>query len=204
MIAAGNVLTLLLCAGCSQVNNEALVDIASADPRIIVDIRYATPDNFMHRVLYPVNRCLLRASAARRLSRVQDDLEMRGFGLKIHDGYRPLSVQKMMWQVMPNESFVANPAKGSRHNRGAAVDVTLVDRFGRDVPMPSSYDEFSERAGREYPGGTVCARYNRDTLLAAMQRRGFTTLKSEWWHFDAPGWRNYPVMDVPLADADHR
>ncbi len=195
-------LLMLLSLGCSQTRHEPLVDVAVVDPRILVDIRYATADNFMHRVLYPVNRCLLRASVAHRLSRVQSDLEARGLGLKIYDGYRPLSVQKLMWQVMPDERYVADPSKGSRHNRGAAVDVTLVDRWGRELPMPSAYDEFSERAGRGYPGGSVDGRHYRDVLIGAMERRGFSGLSSEWWHFDAPGWQVYPVMDVALEPSD--
>lgn len=185
-------------AGCSQVANEPLVDVAATDPRIVVDVRYATADNFMGRVLYPANRCLLRESAAHRLSRVQDDLAVRGYGLKVYDGYRPLSVQKLMWEVMPDPRYVADPAKGSRHNRGAAVDVTLVDVWGRELPMPSAYDEFSERAERRYPGGAVEARHNRDLLTEAMRRQGFTGLETEWWHFDAPRWERYSVLDVPL------
>lgn len=196
------VVVLAATAGCSQAGREPLVDVAAVDSRILVDIRYATPDNFMGRVLYPVNRCLLRQSVARRLSRVQDDLAERGLGLKIHDGYRPLGVQKLMWEVMPDERYVADPAKGSRHNRGAAVDVTLVDAAGRDLPMPSAYDEFSERAHRGFAEGGVEARHNRDLLIAAMERRGFTGLATEWWHFDAPGWRQYAVLDVPLERAD--
>lgn len=196
------VAVLAMATGCSQVRREPLVDVAAVDSRILVDIKYATPDNFMGRVLYPVNRCLLRESVARRLSRVQDDLAERGLGLKIYDGYRPLSVQKLMWEVMPDPRYVADPAKGSRHNRGAAVDVTLVDARGCELPMPSAYDEFSERAHRDFAGEGVEARHNRDTLIAAMERRGFTVLGSEWWHFDAPGWAQYAVMDVPLDRVD--
>lgn len=177
---------------------EPLVDVKNLDPRILVDIRYATADNFMKRVLYPANRAMLRESVARRLSRVQDELAGMGLGLKVYDGYRPLSVQKMMWKVMPNPEFVANPAKGSRHNRGAAVDVTLIDADGRELEMPSAYDEFNERARTDYAGGSETARRNRDLLIATMRKHGFRVLKSEWWHFDAPGWERYSVLDVPL------
>jgi len=145
-----------------------------------------------------VARCLLRESVAHRLSRVQDDLEARGLGLKVFDGYRPLSVQRRMWAVLPDPEYVADPAKGSRHNRGAAVDVTLVDTRGRELPMPSAFDEFSERAHRDYAGGTAEQRRNRRVLQEAMERHGFSGLDSEWWHFDAPGWRQYPVLDQPL------
>lgn len=179
--------------------DEPLVDIKTVDPRILVDVRYATEDNFMHRVLYPANRVLLRESVARRLSRVQDDLPARGLGLKVYDGYRPLSIQKMMWAVVANEDYVADPAKGSRHNRGAAVDATLVDAAGRELEMPSGYDEFSERARPTYQGGPEQARRNRDLLIAIMHKHGFTVLDTEWWHFDAPGWESYPIMDTPLT-----
>jgi D-alanyl-D-alanine dipeptidase len=186
--------------GCSQISHEPLVDIADMDSRIVVEIKYATADNFMGRPLYPANRCLLRESVARRLSRVQDDLAERGRGLKIHDGYRPLSVQKLMWEVLPDERYVANPAKGSRHNRGAAVDVTLVDAWGRELPMPCPYDEFSPRAHRTYAAASLAERRNRDLLIEAMERRGFRGLDTEWWHFDAPGWQQYAVLDVPLRE----
>jgi zinc D-Ala-D-Ala dipeptidase len=195
---------LTVLGGCSQARHEPLVDVADVDSRIIVDIKYATPDNFMGRQLYPVNRCLLRESVARRLVRVQDDLAERGYGLKVYDGYRPLSVQRLMWEVLPDERYVADPAKGSRHNRGAAVDVTLVDDSGRELPMPSAYDEFTERAHRTYDGGSVEARRNRDLLIEAMERQRFKVLETEWWHFDAPGWKRYPVMDVGLEEIEIR
>lgn len=194
----------LSATGCATLEgwaanpDEPLVEVVRIDPRIVIDIRYATEDNFMHRVLYPAPRCLLRESVARRLSRVQDDLAAEGLSLKVYDGYRPLSVQKLMWAVMPDERYVADPAKGSRHNRGAAVDVTLVDASSRDLEMPSAYDEFSERAHSRYGGGTPQARANRDRLIRAMHRHGFRVLETEWWHFDAPGWKRYPVMDLPL------
>ncbi len=199
--------SLWTLAGCAVLEelavrpDEPLVDVTSIEPRLRVDIRYATENNFMHRTLYPAARCLLRESVARRLARVQDDLAREGLGLKVYDGYRPLSVQKLMWEVMPDERYVANPANGSRHNRGAAVDVTLVDAAGRELQMPSAYDEFSERAHRDYRGGSAAARANRDRLIRAMHRRGFRVLDTEWWHFDAPGWRRYPLLDIPLTDA---
>jgi D-alanyl-D-alanine dipeptidase len=152
----------------------------------------------MGRVLYPANRVLLREHVARRLSRVQDALAERGLGLKILDGYRPLSVQRLMWQVMPDDRYVADPAKGSRHNRGAAVDVTLVDSFGRELSMPCPYDEFSERAHRGYAGSSLAARCHRALLAEAMGGQGFTGLPTEWWHFDAPGWQDCPILDEPL------
>ena len=203
----GSLPILLICAaltGCSQhrpvpVNpDEPLVDVASVVPDIVLDIRYATENNFMKRVLYPQARCVLRESVARRLALVQQDLARDGLRLKVFDAYRPLSVQRQMWEVMPDSRYVANPAKGSRHNRGAAVDVTLVDAEGRELEMPSGYDEFTERAHRNYAGGSAQARANRERLIRAMHAHGFRVLDTEWWHFDAVGWEQYPVLDIPL------
>jgi D-alanyl-D-alanine dipeptidase len=176
-----------------------LVEIHAVHPRILVELRYATSDNFMKEVLYPGRvRALLRPPVAAKLARVQESLEKRGLGLKIYDAYRPLSVQKKMWARVPIEGFVANPAKGSNHNRGAAVDLTLVDADGRELPMPSGYDEFSERAHRRYAGGTEQERANRKILEEAMEAAGFRGLETEWWHFDDPDAKNYPVLDEPF------
>ncbi|MBI4431866.1 MAG: D-alanyl-D-alanine dipeptidase [Candidatus Omnitrophica bacterium] len=179
-------------------SESALVDIQTVNPRIRLEIRYATADNFMKEPLYPKSRCLLRPEVAARLSRVQDNLEKRGLGLKIFDGYRPLSVQKKMWARFPVEGYIANPAKGSNHNRGAAVDLTLVDADGRELSMPTPYDEFSERAHRSYAGGTEEERRNRQILQEAMETEGFTGLSTEWWHFDDKAAKAYPVLDLPL------
>ena len=178
--------------------DEGLVEVAAIDPRILIDLRYATANNFTGRPLYPVARCLLRESVAKRLSRVQDRLAAKGMALKIYDGYRPLSVQRIMWKLVPDPKYVADPAKGSRHNRGAAVDVTLVDDQGRELEMPTGYDDFTPAAARDYAGGTEAARRHRRTLTEAMEAEGFVGLDSEWWHFDAPGWGDYPILDVPL------
>lgn len=183
---------------CLVGSAEPLVDLAATDSRIVIDLRYATADNFTGQKLYPVARCLLRATAAERLKRVQDRLARQDLGLKVYDAYRPLSVQKKMWAIMPNEGYVANPAKGSRHNRGCAVDVTLVDAHGRELEMPTPFDTFSEAAHRNYRGGSEAARRNRQTLEDSMRAEGFIGLPTEWWHFDAPDWQQYPVLDVPL------
>lgn len=184
--------------------NIPLVDILSVNPNIRVDIRYATADNFMKEPLYPEARCLLLAEVAERLSAVQKTLETRGFGLKIFDGYRPLSVQKKMWERFPVEGYVANPLKGSNHNRGAAVDVGLVDGQGRDLPMPSAYDEFTERAHRDYAGGTSEESANRKMLEEAMEKEGFKGLTTEWWHFDFQNAKAYPVLDLPFSAVAER
>ena len=176
-----------------------LIDIQKVNPHIRIDIRYATSGNFMKEPLYPEARCLLRPEVAAKLSRVQRRLETRGLGLKIFDGYRPLSVQKKMWARFPLEGYVANPAKGSNHNRGAAVDLTLVDAGGNELPMPSAYDEFSERAHRDYQGGTPEGLANRRLLQEEMEREGFAGLSTEWWHFDDRDAKKYPLLDLPFS-----
>ncbi len=194
------IFTALLLAACASPAPRAgdLVDIHSTAPDIVVDIRYAAADNFTKQVLYPVNRCLLRRSVAKRLAKVQTDLKKRGLGLKVWDCYRPLSIQRKLWKIVPDPRYVADPKKGSRHNRGAAVDLTLIDSSGRELPMPTGYDDFSKKAHRDYAGASGEEKRGRSILEDAMKARGFSGLSTEWWHFDAAGWRAFPIMDVPL------
>jgi len=177
----------------------AFVDVRTLDPTIQLDVRYATANNFTGKVVYPCAQCLLIADVADRLARVNRSLRDAGLGLVVFDCYRPLSVQRKFWAVMPDERYVADPAKGSRHNRGAAVDVGLVDRDGRQLPMPSGYDDFSEKAHRDYMGASDEALRNRSILEDAMKKEGFIPLPTEWWHFDAPGWERYPISDEPVC-----
>ena len=173
-----------------------LVDLADIDASFVIDNRYATTDNVTGIRLYPANTIYLERSAAERLARVQDSLRRQGIGLKVFDGYRPLAIQKALWKVKPDPQYVADPAKGSRHNRGSAVDVTLVDAAGRERPMPSAFDEFSERSHLAFMDTDGDLLANRETLQKAMRSEGFLPLATEWWHFDAPGWRAFPVMDA--------
>ncbi len=175
-----------------------LVDATTIVPRLRVDIRYATARNFTHQRLYAHARCLLHEPVARRLAEVQRELAARGLALVAYDCYRPLAVQKKMWALVPDERYVSDPAKGSRHNRGAAVDVSLVDKRGRALPMPSPYDEFGARAHRDFAGGSDEERRNRALLEEVMTRHGFVGLPTEWWHFDAAEWQAYPLGDEPL------
>ena len=173
-----------------------LVDIQSISPNVKLDIRYATKNNFTKQQLYRQARCLLTPKIADSLSKVQTDLETRGLSLKVYDCYRPLSVQKLMWKIVHDDRYVANPANGSRHNRGSAVDVTLVNRFGKELEMPTEFDDFSDRAHRDYNNISKAAKENRQILEAAMAKRGFVPLQTEWWHFDAKDWEQSPLMDV--------
>jgi zinc D-Ala-D-Ala dipeptidase len=177
-----------------------LIDIRTVNPKIVLDIRYATTNNFLKKKLYSAARCVLRGAAVKRLSQVQDDLEKKGLGLKVYDCYRPLSVQKQMWAVKPDSRYVANPAQGSRHNRGAAVDITLVDSNGKELEMPTGFDDFTERASRRYSGASAQAKKNRQLLEDAMKKYGFIPLATEWWHFDAPGWEKFAVLDVSFGE----
>ena len=173
-------------------------DLADYDASIILDIRYATPNNFTGKTVYPAARCLLRRDVAMRLLKVEETLRRKGYRLIVFDCYRPLSVQKTFWAILPDERYVADPEKGSRHNRGAAVDVSLADSTGKPLEMPTGYDDFSGKASRGWKGSSAAARRNSELLEAVMKEGGFEPFPSEWWHFDASGWEVYPVSDFPL------
>ncbi len=180
---------------------QQLVDLSTFIPNIVLDIRYATSNNFMHQPLYPVARAFLRRPAAAALRDAQSDLAREGLGLEIFDGYRPYSITERMWEPIQNPDFVADPAKGSRHNRGAAVDLTLIDlATGRELEMPTPYDDFTPRARQDFNDLSPAAIANRAKLRDAMVRHGFEPSPSEWWHFDFSGWRKFPLMDVPLQE----
>ncbi|HMK77218.1 MAG TPA: M15 family metallopeptidase [Thermodesulfobacteriota bacterium] len=177
-----------------------IVDIKEVNPRIIVDMRYATEDNFTKKRLYDSNTCFLRKSTAVKLDAVQKELEGMNLGLKVWDCYRPLAVQWILWTILPDERYVANPKKGSRHNRASAVDATLVDSQGKELQMPTGFDDFSPRAGHHYqdlPDQTI---RNRELLKGLMEKAGFIPLSEEWWHYDDEKWMQFDIMDVPFQD----
>lgn len=179
-----------------------LVELIRLDPTFRLDIRYATTNNFMGAVFYEQARAFLQRPAAEALVRVQTRLKPYGVGLLLHDAYRPWWVTKMFWDATPEtlRTFVANPAQGSRHNRGCAVDLTLYDlKTGAVIEMPSGYDEFSPRAYSDYPGGTTRQRWYRKLLRDAMAAEGFGALPEEWWHFDYQDWRSYPIQNLDFA-----
>ncbi len=176
-----------------------LVDIRTVNRNIRLDIRYATANNFLKRRLYPIAKCALRSSVAQKLALVQTDLEKIGLGLKVYDCYRPFSVTEQMWEVLPNPNYVANPARGSRHNRGAAIDLTLVDRTGKELEMPTPFDDFTTKAHRDYAGGSAQSRKNRQILENAMKKQGFVGITTEWWHFDSEDWQKFAILDIPLG-----
>ena len=178
--------------------DDPLVDLGSLDPRLALHLSYGTEDNFVGEVLYPEPRALLRASAAARLVEVLDRLEGRGLALVVYDAYRPHAVQRRMWELIPDPDYVADPARGSRHNRGMAVDVGLCDLAGTPLEMPTAHDAFEPAAAADAPLPWGVARRNRDLLIEAMAASGFSVLRSEWWHFDAEGWQARGLLDVPI------
>ena len=178
-----------------------LVELTSLDSTIHLEIRYATANNLFATPFYSQPRAFLQRPAAEALVRVSAVLRAHGYGLLVHDGYRAWYVTKMFWDATPPEKhvFVADPARGSRHNRGCAVDLTLYDRTtGAPVEMPSTYDETSARAYPDYPGGTSRQRWFRALLRRTMEAEGFTVYDAEWWHFDHAAWREYPIMNLPF------
>ena len=176
-----------------------LVELTSLEPGIKLEIRYATTNNFLGTRFYDEARAFMQRPAAEAVARAHRSLAPLGYGLLIHDAYRPWYVTKMFWDATPAEKrwLVANPAEGSRHNRGAAVDLTLYElTTGRPVEMPSTYDESTDRAFADYPGGTSLQRWHRALLRRAMEAQGFAVNPSEWWHFDFNGWRDYAIGNV--------
>ncbi len=184
-----------------QFRRNDLVEVRTLDSTIRIDVRYATTNNFMHRPIYEEARVLLQRPAAEALIRVNRNLRRLGFGLLLFDGYRPWSVTKQFWdETSPAQHrFVADPEKGSNHNRGCAVDLSLVDlHTGREIRMPSPYDDFTPRAYSGFRGGTSSERRMRDLLRREMEHAGFRVNKYEWWHFDYHDWKAYRVLDIPF------
>jgi D-alanyl-D-alanine dipeptidase len=182
-----------------------LVEIVKLDPAIHLDVRYATANNFTGQPVYRQARAFLQRPAAEALVRVNRALHEKGYGLLVFDGYRPWSVTKHFWEITPKDKrekgFVANPAKGSKHNRGAAVDLSLYDlATAKEVEMPSAYDEFTDRADPDYAGGTSEQKSRRDLLRTEMEKEGFSVDPGEWWHFNYRGWEEYPILDIAFEE----
>jgi D-alanyl-D-alanine dipeptidase len=178
-----------------------LVELTKLDPTIKLEIRYATTNNLFSSIFYSEARAFMQRPAAEALVRVNRKLRQKGYGLLVHDAYRPWYVTKVFWDATPDDKklFVADPSKGSRHNRGCAVDLTLYNlKTGKPVEMVSSYDETTDRAHPDYPGGTSLQRWHRNLLRTAMESEGFTVYEAEWWHFDYKDWQKYPIGNLPF------
>lgn len=181
-----------------QPNNE-LVELKKAIPSVVLDIRYATKNNFMKQVMYKQARAFARKPVVAHLKKIQAILNKKGYGLKIFDAYRPYAITIEFWEKASDKNFVANPAKGSKHNRGCAVDLTIIDlKTGKDVPMPTSYDSFEEAAAPSYENLPPAIIKNRNFLINIMQANGFSVIYNEWWHFDFNSWQDYDLMDIPF------
>ncbi len=176
-----------------------LLEVKSVISDVVIDLRYATPDNFMKQQVYPQGaRCLLHPDAVKALQQAADDLREHGFRLLLYDCYRPKSVQWVLWKAFPKPGFVADPRVGSIHSRGGAVDISLVTLSGEAVEMPTPYDTFSKAAHHRANNVNAVAKEHRQTLKAAMLAAGFTLNPTEWWHYDAPGSKKWPLRDTPL------
>ena len=182
-----------------------LVELIKLDPSLRLDIRYATSNNFVGRPVYKEARAFLQRPAAEALTRVNQSLRKKGYGLLIFDGYRPWSVTKIFWDATPEDKkqFVADPSQGSRHNRGCAVDLSMFDlKTGKEVTMPSDYDEMTERSHINYPGGTAESRRLRDLLRTEMEAEGFFVYEPEWWHYDYKDWKEYRILNIAFSEIE--
>jgi len=180
-----------------------LVELTALDPGFHLDIRYAQSNNFLSTPVYTQARAFMQRPASEALQRALKKLQPLGYGLLIHDAYRPWYVSKIFWDATPpaDHNFVADPQKGSKHNRGCAVDLTLYDlATGQAIEMPGLYDEMSARSFPTFPGGTSLQRWHRDLLRKAIESEGFTVDGNEWWHFDYKDWKQYPILNVPFED----
>ena len=210
--SAGLALLLVVLARCGghhpprekgTFRQPELVELILLDPSLKLDIRYAGSNNFLGRPVYSQARAFLQRPAAEALTRANAALRQEGYGLVIFDGYRPWSVTKIFWDATPDDKkqFVADPREGSKHNRGCAVDLSLIDlATGEEVAMPGEYDEMSERSHINYPDGTEESRGLRDRLRKAMEAQGFEPYEPEWWHYNYRNWKEYPILDIPFGE----
>lgn len=183
-------------------NNE-LVNLESFIPGLLIDIRYATTNNFTGEKIYNLARAYARRPVAEALKKIQADLKMKGLALKIYDGYRPYSATVKFYETYHDTTYVASPYKGSRHNRGCALDLTIIDiKTGNELPMPTGYDSFKKEAWPTTPVADPVIRKNRQTLIEAMEKHGFKVNASEWWHFDFIGWQKFAVMDIDFEELE--
>ena len=180
-----------------------LVELVKLDSTVKLDIRYAGSNNFLGKPVYKEARAFLQRPAAEALLAVHKELARSGYGLLIHDGYRPWAITKLFWDMSTGfqREFVADPKTGSKHNRGCAVDLTIYDlATGKVVEMPGGYDEMTPRSYPDYPGGAPEARAKRDLLRKAMESHGFTVESNEWWHFNYKDWTLYPILDIAFSE----
>ena len=177
--------------------DNKLVEIKKYIPGIVLDIRYATTNNFTHHRMYQQAGAFARLPVVLALKKVEDELKKQGLGLKIYDAYRPYSVTVAFYKLTPDSNFVADPRKGSKHNRGCAIDLSIINlNTGKELDMPTGFDSFSKKAASNYPNLPKQEIVNRELLKTIMQQYGFRAIPTEWWHFDFIGWQNYSLLDI--------
>lgn len=187
----------------SNPQNE-LVNLEKFIPGLVLDIRYATTNNFTHEKIYNLARAYARKPVAESLKKIQADLKKQGLGIKIYDGYRPYSATVKFYETFHDTTYVASPYKGSRHNRGCALDLTVIDlKTGQELQMPTGYDSFKKEAWPTSPVSDPKIRKNRQLLIDAMEKHGFKVNASEWWHFDFVGWQKFSVMDIDFDELEN-
>ncbi len=178
----------------ARIDTTQWMEITRTGSGILLDLRYAGKNNFVGEKMYKCPRCFLRPSVAKALIEVHRELQKKGLGLKLYDCYRPQSVQWALWKKVPNPQYVADPQKGSMHNRGSAIDLTLVDKNGQELDMGTPYDYFGAEAHIDFTRLPQSVLNNRKTLQTAMIAKGFRTVRTEWWHF------SYAKASFPLSD----
>jgi D-alanyl-D-alanine dipeptidase len=182
---------------------KELVDLERFIPTIVLDIRYATPNNFTNEKIYNLAKAYARKPVAVAMKKAQTEFNALGYGIKIFDAYRPYSATVKFYEVYRDTTYVASPYKGSRHNRGCAIDMTLVDlKTGKDLAMPTEYDSFKKEAWPSTPVKDPIIKKNRDLIISVMQKHGFKVNSSEWWHFDFIGWQKFEVMDISFEELE--
>ncbi len=185
--------------------SKELVDLETHIPGVVLDIKYATKDNFMKEKIYNLARAYARRPVAEALLKASKDLKELGFGIKVFDAYRPYRATVRFYEVYGDTTYVASPYRGSRHNRGCAIDLTLIDlKTGKEVKMPTEYDSFRKEAWPSTDIKDPEARKNRDILIRAMQKHGFRVNSSEWWHFDFIGYRKYEILDIDFEELEKK
>ncbi len=182
---------------------KALIDLEKYIPGLVLDIRYATTNNFTQSRVYNLAKAYARKPVADALKKIQSDLKEQGLGIKIFDVYRPYKATVKFYEVYRDTTYVASPYRGSRHNRGCAVDLTLIDlKTGEELKMPTEYDSFRKEAWPSTPMSDPLIRKNRQLLIDVMQKHGFKVNGSEWWHYDFKGWKNFEVMDIDFEELE--
>lgn len=186
-------------------SDKELIDLEKSIPGLVLDIRYATTNNFTGEKIYNIAKAYARKPLAEALKKIQSQLEPLGLGIKIFDAYRPYKATVKFYEVYHDTTYVASPYRGSRHNRGCALDLTLVDlKSGKELKMPTEYDSFRKEAWPTTPVSDPEMRRNRSTLISVMEKNGFKVNSSEWWHFDFKGWKDYEVLDIDFEELENK